>query len=138
MTAKQWLSRGMNIDREINTLLTIRDGVKARATSVTQTISGDPVQGTKDPHKFDRLVELDEQIDRLVDKLVETRLDIISAIGELEDGRLRELLYKRYIEGKRFEQVAVEMRYSWRQTCRLHGDALVKMEEKLHAENLLV
>lgn len=132
MTAKQWLSRGMNIDREINTLLAVRDEVRARATAVTQAITGDVVQGTKDPHKFDRLVELDERIDRLVDRLVETRLDIISAISELEDGRLRELLFKRYIEGKRFEQIAVEMRYSWRQTCRLHGEALVKMEEVIN------
>lgn len=132
MTAKQWLSRGMNIDREINTLLAVRDEVRARATAVTQAISGDPVQGTKDPHKFDRLVELDERIDRLVDRLVETRLDIISAISELDDGRQRELLFKRYIEGKRFEQIAVEMRYSIRQTWRMHGDALVKTEVVIH------
>lgn len=132
MTAKQWLSRGMNIDQEISALLAVRDEVKARAESVTQVITGDPVQGTKDPHKFDRLVELDDRIDRLVDRLVETRLDIISAISELEDGRLRALLFKRYIEGKRFELIATEMGYSWRQTCRLHGYALVKMEEVIN------
>lgn len=128
MTAKAWLSRALFIDREIDTLLAARDKEKARAESITRAMTGDPVQGTKDPHKFDRLVELDEKIDRLVDRLVEIKLDIISAVSELEDGRYRTLLLKRYVECTSFEKVAVDMCYSIRQVWRLHGEALLKME----------
>lgn len=136
MTSKVWLSRGRNIDREINALLSALDEARARAESVTQRITGDTVQGSKDPHKYDRLVELENEIDQRVDELYAVKLEIITATAKLTDNRLRELLVRRYVENKSFEQIAVDMGYSWRQTCRLHGDALVKMEEVLHAENV--
>lgn len=129
MTAKQWLSRARFIDREITKLLDAKDAVKARVLSITPGYAGEPVQGTRDPHKFDKLVELEDTIDMLVDKLVDTKREIITGISQLEDGRLREVLYGRYIESKTFEEIAVCIKYSYKQTCRLHGLALAKMEE---------
>lgn len=128
MTAKQWLSRARFIDREITKLLDAKDAVKARVLSITPSYSGEPVQGTRDPHKFDKLVELEDTIDTLVDKLVDTKREIITGISRLEDGRHREVLYARYIENKTFEEIAVGVGYSIRQVWRLHGEALLRME----------
>lgn len=125
MTTKQWLMRARNIDREITVLLKAYEETKDRLTKVTQTISGDIVQHEKDPHKFDRLAELGEKIDSKVDELVDVRNEIYDTISKVESQQQRELLVRRYITGETFEQIAVNMKYSYKQICRIHGRALI-------------
>lgn len=133
MNAKQWLMRARNIDREINELLREKEDVRDRVLKITQSYTGDAVQSTKDPHKFDRVVELEMEIDRHIDDLVAVKTEILHGIAKLSDGRYREILRLRYLSGKTFEQIAVEMNYSWRHVCTLHGRALLKMEEIVNA-----
>lgn len=45
-----------------------------------------------------------------------------------------EILQLRYIDGCTWEQIAVNINYSFRHTVRLHGIALKRMEEVLHNE----
>jgi len=125
---KQWLNRARNIDKEINHLIEQRDEERSRLLSITQKLTGDTVQSTKDPHKFDRLVEYEVEIDRQIDELIRVKTEILKAISKLTDGRYREILRLRYLEAKTFEQIAVEMNYSWRHVCTLHGRALIRME----------
>ena len=134
MNTKQWLSRARRIDTEINSLLISYEETKAALTKVSQTLTGDTVQSTKDPHKFDRLAELSELIDRKVDELITTKGEIVAAIGCLRNGNQRAVLYRRYIGGETFEQIAVGLKYSYKQVCRIHGRALIEMEAILNAE----
>ena len=53
---------------------------------------------------------------------------IETAISTLEIPAERILLRKRYIEGKRWEQIAEDMSYSIRQIHRLHSKALRKLK----------
>ena len=46
-------------------------------------------------------------------------------------GVLADILHKRYIERKRFEVIAVECSYAWRQVMRLHRKALLQYGEKM-------
>ena len=135
MNARQWLLRAKRLDEEIEGLLETRDREKAKVTKITQTLSGSVVQSSKDPHKFDRLVDLEMQIDRAVDELIRVKAEVLAGIMKLEDGRHRKILRARYIDGMTFEEIAVAIKYSWKQTRRLHAAALVKMEELLNAEN---
>lgn len=128
MNVKSWLNRAKNIDREIDRLIDQREAERERILSITQKLTGDVVQTTKDPHKFDRLAEYDAEIDRQIDELIKVKTEINRAIMKLEDGRLREILRARYLENKTFEEISVRIRYSYKQTCRLHGRALLKME----------
>lgn len=128
MNVKAWLNRAKNIDREINHLVEERDKEYARLISITPSYTADTVQSSKDPHKFDRLAEYKEEIDRQIDNLLAVKTEIITGIAKLEDGRHREILMGRYIENLTFEEIAVRIHYSYKQTCRLHGRALLKME----------
>ena len=125
---KSWLNRARNIDKEINHLIQQRDEEWGRILSTTQKYKGDTVQSTKDPHKFDRLVEYEAEIDRQIDELLAVKTEITKAISKLTDGRYRDILRLRYLKGYTFEQIAVEMNYSWRHVCTLHGRALIRME----------
>lgn len=66
-------------------------------------------------------------------------LSIENAIEKLEP-RERQLVRLHYIDGLKWEQVAVEMCYSWRQVHRIHSDALNKLKEgeQNHGESVPV
>ena len=131
MTAKAWLKRGWQLDREINSLLRTKEETRAWLMSVTASYTGEPVNGTRDPHRYDRLAELDERIDRRIDQLVAVKQEIMDAIAQVEDSRYRTLLTERYMEFRTWEQIAVDMNYSYMHTCRLHGEALRELEKVL-------
>ena len=128
MNAKQFLSRGRWIEREITSLIRTRDETRDRLTHITQNYDGDGAQTTKDPHKFDALVELEYKLDERIDELCAVKTEILDAIGKLEDSRERLALQLYYIDMKSWEQVAVELHYSWRQTMYIRKSALKNME----------
>lgn len=56
---------------------------------------------------------------------------LVMSIDRVKDPELNELLTLRYIEGRRWEEIAVEMGYSYRHTHRRHGDALREYERRM-------
>lgn len=131
MTAKQFLSRGRWIEREITSLIRTRDETRDRLTHITQNYDGDGAQTTKDPHKFDSLVELEDKIDELIDRLYATKTEILGVIDKLEDRREFLALKVYYIDMKTWEEVCVELHYSWRQTMYIRKQAIRHVDERL-------
>lgn len=134
MTAKEWLSRARSIEGELDALNEAREIMEAQLTRAVQTLTGDTVQSTKDPHAFDRLGELTWQIMEQTRELDRVKAEIEAVIRKVENGKYRELLVRRYLNGKTFEAVAVEMHYTWRQVHRLHGRALIAVAEVLKCQ----
>ena len=106
-----------------------RDETKDRLTSITQNYDSDGAQSSKDPHKFDALVELEDRIDRKIDELYQVKNEIFDAIEQLQDSRERIALRVYYIDMKSWEQVAVELNYSWRSTMYIRKQAISHIEE---------
>lgn len=102
--------------------------------SITQKYDGDITTGTKDPHKFDRLAELESMVDEKVDELVATKAEILGTISMLKDNRQRIALTEYYLEMRTWEQVAVDINYSFPQTMRIHGYALGEISKLLKDE----
>ena len=128
MTAKEWLMRGWKLNREIDRLIASRDAVKAKVLTVTASPDAVVVDGTKDPHKFDRLAAYEDDLNRRIDEYVDIMDEIGKAIHELEDRRYRLILIDRYQLFKQWEQIAVDEGYNIRHVWRLHGEALIAME----------
>ncbi len=128
MTAKQILAKGRGIDREINALIRTRDETKDRLTHITQSYDGDGAQTTKDPHKFDKLVELEDQINQMIDDLVDQKMLSLNLISHLDDSRERMILKLYYVDFLSWEQVAVSANLSWTHTMRLRKSALSKLD----------
>jgi len=61
-------------------------------------------------------------------EVMRLRLEIEECIEGLEV-RERTLMRARYIEGKEWEEVCVEIKYSWAQTHRLHSKILVQIKD---------
>lgn len=73
-----------------------------------------------------KLERLQNKIGDRIDKSITLRNEIEDSISSLEPAE-RVLMRLRYIEGLTWEQVAVEMHYSYKWVCVLHGRILDKM-----------
>lgn len=136
MTTKEWFSRGRRLDDHINSLLSTRDKLKASAESITPNYDGLVVDGTKDPHKYDGLVAMEDMIDREIDRLYDIKQEILTVVLQMQDTRYRDVLTKRYIDGLSWEQIAVDMKYDYFYVKgALHGNALKAAEEHIPKHN---
>ena len=62
-----------------------------------------------------------------LDVILNEEKEIETVIDKLKDSRERTIMRYRYISGLEWEEVCVKSHYSWRQTHRLHSDALRKI-----------
>ena len=72
-----------------------------------------------------------ERVNAKWDELIVLRTEAEELIGEIADGRYRDVLHRRYLQGESWEYIAVGMGYSFRQVTRLHGGALRAIAEKM-------
>jgi DNA-directed RNA polymerase specialized sigma subunit len=131
MNAKQWLGRARYIEREIALLQKTKEETRDSILKITQTYDSDGAQITPDPHKFDRLVELEGMIDKKIDELIETKKEIIAEIFKLEDRNQRQVLMSYYIRMKTFEKIAVEMNYSFRQITNIRRRGILEIDRRI-------
>lgn len=78
---------------------------------------------------FDKLHEMECKIAQNIWAMSDRQLELVDKIHKLQ-GDHANLLHRRYIERERFEKIAVEMHYSWRNIMYLHKRALVDYYEK--------
>lgn len=73
------------------------------------------------------LVSLQEKYKNKLHQLNAAMVQVEELIDSLDDPVERLLMRYRYVTGLVWEEVCVEMNYSWRQTHRIHGAALDKL-----------
>ena len=71
----------------------------------------------------DGLCKLDEHHNKYT-QMVTKYVKIEKAIGTLENYTERKVMRLKYIQGYRWESIAVEMNYTWRHVHRIHSRAL--------------
>ena len=116
-----WLRK--NIDKLEDRLLEL----ESEATRVTTRITDDPHCGSSNSDKIGSIVaEIMAVQDKINDKLqgsYKMMLEIEHAAVDLPE-REAYLIRARYIDCKSWEQIAVDMHYSWRQIHYIHSEAL--------------
>ena len=79
-----------------------------------------------------KLSERLERIDRTIVRLSMEVDDRIESIESLADESHRNIIFKRYVEGLSFEEISVDMSYTYNYTCTLHGEALKEISKHLN------
>ena len=132
MTVKEWLNRGFNLHKEIEQLKEAKQKAKDLACSVSANLGEEKVQSAScnsTEIKMINYAEYSRLLYKRIDELLEINKEIVSAISKVEDTTLRSLLTARYVNFNTWEQIAVDMNYSYVHVLRLHDKALkcVKM-----------
>ena len=85
--------------------------------------------GDATPRISKHLQECREELNREWDELIDSRNKVKQVINQITDGQYRDVLNLRYINALPWEQIAVELGYSWRQVHRLHKKAIAEFEK---------
>lgn len=86
-----------------------------------------PGGGTITETLIDRHAQLVQAYQEHLARLEEEQLAIETTIASLDDPTVRLLMRYRYIDGLKWEEVCVRIKYSWTQTHELHGQALQQL-----------
>ena len=133
MTAKEFLKQYENADRRAKRLRAEYEMELEMIDAVRSLSNNDGMphgSGTSKPteEKAVRLADkrleyLDKEIDAI--RIRQKVFDVVNAI----DGVEGDLLMERYVNLKKWEEICVELHYSWRGVHKVHGRALRLVEE---------
>ena len=132
MNAKEFLSRGINLERRVETITDQIEHYKSIVNKCTVTYSDSPKSTTSSYRLEDctqKIMDLQSELCEAVADLVDVTCDIARTISKVENYDYEDLLVKRYVLGEPWENIAEEMNYSEQHIHRLHGEALKKISD---------
>ena len=133
--AKKELNGYYDLVRKTRNLKNNLDELRGRMESIKVFQGGERVSASKKntdtlEYYIDKCAALEAKIAANIWEMSAKQDELTSKINSLA-APLAEILYKRYIERKRFEKIAVECNYSWRHTMRLNHEALLAYAAKM-------
>ena len=134
MKAKEYLQQLQQLDVAIDQKIKELNDLRAMLTTVGSfNYSKVPVQGSSSEDSpyvkvIDKIIDLEIIINSEIDRFVDKKHQVIHQIQQLEDTKYMNLLYKRYVEYKQLDLIAIEMNYTYQYTKELHTYALQEFE----------
>ena len=137
MTAKQFLSQARRIDKRIDNYVEEIAQLLTLATKTTPSNAQERVQssgtGDKVGDGASKIADLQREMDEWLDELLIKKEEIRKVIEQVDDTDCYDLLYKRYILYKKWEQIAVDKDITTMGVWKMHGRALKKVEKILES-----
>ncbi|MGX7092405.1 DUF1492 domain-containing protein [Hutsoniella sourekii] len=134
MTPKQYLQQAFYLDQAIENKIEQVDAWNQLATKMTMTYSNLPKSKHYRPTSFEdtliKIIEMQEEINQDIDRLVDLKLEIKDCILKLKDKEAQVVLEKRYLCFKKWEEIAVEMNFDTRQVFRIHNRGLQALDRR--------
>ena len=131
--AKAYLWRVRDAERELKRLEEEYEQVKADILHIkAMEYDKDKVSRYRIGDLSDAIIVLEGYAARIGaqwGKIIALREDAKARINQLQDGRYRDVLTRRYLQGQSFEAIAVGMGFDYRWTRRLHNKALDRFQE---------
>lgn len=135
MTAREYLDQAYKLDQRINSKLeqvSVLNDLALKTTGVITGMPHSPNHGSsRVSDAIDRIVDLQDEIQRDVVELVDIKRGIMHVIKAVDDVDCRLLLEMRYLCYRSWEQIAVDMGYCIDNVFRVHRKALRLVEEVL-------
>lgn len=133
MTAKEYLQRVRDVQAEVAQLRRLRQRAYEQATRATARPSKAPAHGSGDGGGLlAGYADCAAELDHAVERLLAVEREVLGVIEQVPDSRYRRLLRARYVEGKKWEAIALEMHYSYTQVVKyLHPRALACVQDAI-------
>lgn len=127
--AKEYFAQIRKTDRLINRLDSTIATLRSSLTSTGSQLKQDKVQtsGPKDTlgETIVKIMSLEEDINTRIDELVTMKKEAFSMISKIPDLDQQNVLIGRYIQLKKWEDLAAEFDYTTQWLFEIHGKALL-------------
>lgn len=81
-----------------------------------------------------KLVDYKDELNKLIDELINAKREVSSVIDKLDDADQIDILYKRYFQYMKWEEIAAQKGYTFQWIHKLHARALIKIERVLRGK----
>lgn len=135
MDAKEYLKSIKAADTMIKEMLKECDQVGDMRYRITQqlklvTVSGGGSRGGF-TNASDKLVDLERDITQKINQFIDLKREAGVLLRRLDNPQHYKVLHQHYVMFESFERIAVDMGYSYRNVCYLHGRALQAFQRVL-------
>lgn len=129
MTAKEYLLQYKNLDTCISAKSEQLERFKELATKVSpsQGNGGSGDVSDRVGATVAKICDAEAEINDMINQLVDLKREIENAIAKVPDATHRQILELRYLNQKKWENIAVELHTDLRWIYRLHGRALQQL-----------
>lgn len=124
---KEYLNRYRQAVRKYNSLQEQEKQLRSQMDGPKAIEYTDMPKAHKQTDLSDYMVRLERILDRIANEkneMQKIQLEIEEKIIDVMDGEQSRILYLRYIQFMKWEDICVEMGYSWRQVHNIHSKAL--------------
>lgn len=138
MNAKDYLKQVLLLEEKINQkqmqykellrTATLTEAVRYDKEKVQTSLTNDSMSNV-----VIRYIELQEEINHDIDNFIDIKNKVITEIQALSNVKFVNLLFMRYIQGKKLDEIATSLGYSYQYARELHSRAL-KAFTKVHPE----
>lgn len=136
MTAKEYLNQVRNLESKMKILKEEIDTLREMVVSTGAIQQGERVlsSGTQDKmtETICKINEKECEWNNLMREFALARANVIINIQKLNNPEYEQILYKRYCQSKKWEEIALEMNYTYQWVCKLHGRALLELDKILN------
>ena len=140
MTTKDYLNQISYYNKIIDNKLIEITQYKELSYSISAVVNEERVMSSPDLDKtgcgYVRLEQMEESLDKLIDKYIDVKNKIIEQIEQINNEDYYTVLFLRYVRKFTFEKIANETGWCWRQVHRIHAKALQAFEDKCGSEYL--
>ena len=135
MNVKQYLRQLKRLDNIINAKFEQIVRLRSMMMSVTTNLTDDKIKSSSEPDKLSsvisEIIDLENGLTNDIQNLMTLKQKITLEIDSIQDDDYKLLLTLRYLNYKTWEQIAVEMGYTYQWIHMLHSRALVYFSEKV-------
>lgn len=136
--AQQFLAKVELIDAIIEGKLIEQRQWKELALGITANMGGEVVQSSGSKSKMadalNKCIDMEAEIDRAVDRLVDTKRTVTKVLEQLESPDEYRLLHQRYIQFVELKDIAVMRNKDYTTITTAHGRALKNVQAILDRE----
>lgn len=125
-----WLRRYQNSLRRERELADELNQLHSRACKVTPALTGMPGGGGDGQNlacAVESIVQAQQELQAQINQCGAIRREIVAALDQITNPRDHEILRRRYILGRRWEEIAVEMHLEYRWVTRRHRRTVESM-----------
>ena len=144
MTAKEYLQQIKKLDNQIKNKKLEREAVwnsmkGCSAINYDPKIGVSGTRNTKSPQEryYPLLERYEKEIEVDIARLVELKKEVIAVIDQIEDADEVNLLYMRYIQYMKWEEIAEKMKFSYKHVHRIHAKALNSVDNIIHKDGFM-
>ena len=127
--AKEYFAQIRKTDRLINRLDSTIATLRSSLTSTGSQLKQDKVQTSGPKNTLEetitKIIDLEADINRRIDELVTMKKEAFSMISKVPDLDQQNVLVGRYIQLKKWEDLAAEFEYTTQWLFEIHGKALL-------------